>query len=54
MFIHHHIVAEKPKTKLIELKRLSGEFSFVGKIGTDAMSMCVPILELEQTILDFT
>lgn len=51
--VHYFITSEKPKTKFIELKRLSGEFGFVGKIGSDAMSMYVPILELEQSTLDF-
>lgn len=51
--VHYHITKDIPKTKLIELKRLSGEFSFVGKIGSDAMSMYVPILELEQSTFNF-
>lgn len=51
--VHYFVAVEKPKTKFIELKRLSGEFSFVGKIGNDAMSMYVPILELEQSTFNF-
>ncbi len=51
--VHYFITGERPKTKFIELKRLSGEFSFVGKIGNDAMSVYVPILELEQSTFNF-
>ncbi|MDH2908018.1 MAG: hypothetical protein PXX83_08000 [Candidatus Nitrosotalea sp.] len=51
--IHYNITKETPKKKFIELKRLSGEFSFVGKIGSNAMSMYVPILELEQSTFNF-
>lgn len=39
--------------KFIELKRLSGEFIFVDKIGTDSVSLYVPILELEMSSFDF-
>lgn len=51
--VHYFITTEKPKTKFIELKRLSGDSSFVGKIGSDAMSMYIPILELEQSTFNF-
>lgn len=51
--IHYVVEKEKPKPKFIELKRLTGEFSFVEKIGTDAMSLYVPLLELEKSTLLF-
>jgi hypothetical protein len=44
---------EKPGKKFIELKRLSGEFSFVDKIGSDGMSLYIPILELDKSTLKF-
>jgi hypothetical protein len=51
--VHYLISKEKPPKKFIELKRLSGEFSFVDKIGSDGMSLYIPILELESSTLEF-
>ena len=51
--IHYIVVKEKPSKKFIELKRLSGEFSFVDKIGSDGMSLYVPIIEIEKSTLKF-
>ncbi|MBI5377906.1 MAG: hypothetical protein HZA82_04715 [Thaumarchaeota archaeon] len=51
--VRYVIEKEKPKPKFIELKRLTGEFSFVEKIGSDAMSLYIPLLELEKSTLVF-
>ncbi len=51
--VHYLSNKEKPPKKFIELKRLSGEFSFVDKIGNDGMSLYIPILELERSTLEF-
>jgi hypothetical protein len=51
--VHYIVVKEKSGKKFIELKRLTGEFSFVDKIGNDGMSLYVPILELEKSTLKF-
>ena len=51
--VHYLLNKDKPTKKFIELKRLSGEFNFVDKIGNDGMSIYVPILELEMCTLDF-
>jgi hypothetical protein len=51
--VHYLLNKEKPPKKFIELKRLSGEFSFVDKIGNDGMSLYIPILELERSTLEF-
>jgi len=51
--VHYTISKEKPSKKFIELKRLTGEFSFVDKIGRDGMSLYVPILYLEKSTLKF-
>ena len=51
--IHYTIQNDKPNKRFIELKRLSGEFSFVDQIGTDSMSLYVPILELEASSFNF-
>ncbi|MBI3639799.1 MAG: hypothetical protein HY223_05730 [Thaumarchaeota archaeon] len=52
--VHYIIVKEKPSKKFIELKRLTGEFIFVDKIGSDGMSLYVPVLELEKSTLKFS
>ena len=50
----NYIVQDKePTKKWIELKRLTGEYSFVDKIGDDAKSLYVPILELEKSSFNF-
>ncbi len=51
--VHYTISKEKPSKKFIELKRLTGEFSFVDKIGSDGMSLYIPILCLEKSTLKF-
>lgn len=51
--VHYMLVKEKPSKKFIELKRLTGEFSFVDKIGSDGMSLYIPILDLEKSTLKF-
>ena len=51
--VHYMFPKEKPVRKFIELKRLTGEFSFVDKIGSDGMSLYVPILDLEKSTLKF-
>jgi hypothetical protein len=51
--VHYHVEQEKPGKKFIELKRLSGEFSFVDKIGSDGMSLYLPLVELEKASFEF-
>jgi hypothetical protein len=51
--VHFVIEAHMPKEKFIQLKRFTGEFSFVESIGTDAQSIYVPILELDASTLKF-
>ncbi len=51
--VHYHVEQEKPRKKFIELKRLSGEFSFVDRIGSDGMSLYLPLLELEKASFEF-
>jgi len=51
--IHYLVSNSPPAKKLIELKRLTGDFHFVDKIGTDGMSLYIPILELEKSNLKF-
>jgi hypothetical protein len=51
--VHYVVENEKPTKRFIQLKRLSGEFTFVDGIGTDAQSLYVPILGLEKSTLAF-
>lgn len=51
--VHYVLQNEKPIKKFIQLKRLSGEFSFIDTIGSDAQSLYVPILNLEKSTLAF-
>ena len=53
VIVHYIIQNAKPNKKFIELKRLTGEFDFVDKIGTDTQSLYVPLLELEESTFRF-
>ena len=53
IIIHYIIQGERPNKKFIELKRLTGEFEFVDKIGTDTQSLYIPLLELEESTFRF-
>jgi hypothetical protein len=53
VIIHYVVQNEKPIKKFIELKRLTGQFGFVDGIGTDTLSLYIPILELEESTLKF-
>jgi hypothetical protein len=53
VIIHYIVQNEKPNKKIIELKRLTGKFSFIDSIGADAQSIYIPILELEKSTLRF-
>ena len=50
----NYIVQDKePTKKWIELKRLTGEYNFVYKIGNDTKSLYIPVLELEKSSFNF-
>ncbi len=51
--IHYHIEQEKPAHNFIELKRLSGDYHFVDKIGSESMSLYLPLLELDKASVEF-
>ena len=52
--VHYYIIQDKePTNKWIELRRLTGEYSFVDKIGNDTKSLYIPVLELEKSSFDF-
>src|SRR5688500_2863710 len=52
--VHYYIIQDKkPTNKWIELRRLTGEYNFVDKIGNDTKSLYIPVLELEKSSFDF-
>jgi hypothetical protein len=51
--VHYVVQSTKPEKKFIELKRLTGEFVYVDALGTDTLSLYVPILELEKVTFKF-
>ncbi len=51
--IHYNIISEKPSTKFIELNKQNGKYKYVDDIGNDSHSIYIPILELENTTLEF-
>jgi hypothetical protein len=51
--VHYVVQNEKPAKKFIQLKRLSGEYTFIDSLGTDSQSLYIPILQLEKTTLSF-
>src|ERR687886_1188636 len=44
--IHFIIQDTQPSKKFIELRRLTGEFQFAERIGTDTQSLYIPIVKL--------
>src|SRR5215207_4333766 len=53
--VHYYIMIQdkEPANKWIELKRLTGEYNFVDKIGDDTKSLYIPVLELEKSSFNF-
>lgn len=51
--IHYNILSEKPSTKFIQLNKQSGEYKYVDDVGNDSHCLYIPILELENTTLEF-
>jgi hypothetical protein len=51
----HYVVQDKEQTnRWIELRRLTGEYNFVDKIGNDTKSLYIPVLELEKSSFNFS
>ena len=53
IIVHYIIQTDKSGKKFIELKRLTGEFVFIDRIGTDTQSLYIPVLELEKSTFTF-
>ena len=52
--VHYNIVPEKPSSKFIQLNKQNGSYKYVEDIGNDSHSLYIPILELEDTTLEFS
>jgi hypothetical protein len=52
--INYNIVQEKPSNKFIQLNKQNGNYKYVDDIGNDSHSLYIPILELEDTTLEFS
>jgi hypothetical protein len=53
IIVHYIVQPDKSGKKFIELKRLTGEFVFVDRIGIDTQSLYIPVLELEKSTFIF-
>ena len=51
--IHYNILSEKPLTKFIQLNKQSGEYKYINDVGNESHSIYIPILELENSTLEF-
>jgi hypothetical protein len=51
--VRYHVLDRELTKKWIELKRLTGDYTFVDKIGEDTKSLYIPVLELEKSTFDF-
>jgi hypothetical protein len=51
--VHYFVAERKPANKFIELNKLTGKFSFVDSIGSEAQAIYIPILGLKRSTLHF-
>jgi hypothetical protein len=51
--VRYHVLDKELTKKWIELKRLTGDYNFVDKIGEDTKSLYIPVLELEKSTFNF-
>ena len=50
---HYHILNEKPNKKFVELHKMTGEFNLVNGVGTNPLSIYIPIVRLIKSTLRF-
>jgi hypothetical protein len=50
---HYHVLEGKPATKFIELNKISSDFKFVEKSGSNPQSIYIPIVNLVKSTLMF-
>jgi hypothetical protein len=51
--VRYHVLDKVLTKKWIELKRLTGDYNFVDRIGEDTKSLYIPILELDKSTFNF-
>ena len=51
--VHYVVLQDKPEKKFIQLKRLTGDYTYIDSLGSDGQSLYVPVLRLEQSTLEF-
>jgi hypothetical protein len=51
--VRYHVLDKELTKKWIELKRLTGDYTFVDRIGEDTKSLYIPILELDKSTFNF-
>ena len=51
--VRYHVLDNELTKKWIELKRLTGDYTLVDKIGEDTKSLYIPVLELEKSTFNF-
>ena len=50
---HYHVLEGKPATKFIELNKMTYDFKFVEKSGSNPQSIYIPIVNLVKSTLVF-
>ena len=50
---HYHVLDRKPATKFIELNKMTCDFKFVEKSGSNPQSIYIPIVNLVKSTLMF-
>jgi hypothetical protein len=50
---HYNVLEEKPATKFIELNKMTYEYKFVEKVGSNPQSIYIPIVDLVKSTLVF-
>ena len=50
---HYHVLEGKPATKFIELNKITSDYKFVEKSGSNPQSIYIPIVNLVKSTLVF-
>ena len=50
---HYHVLDRKPATKFIELNKMTSDYKFVEKSGSNPQSIYIPIVNLVKSTLMF-
>jgi hypothetical protein len=50
---HYHVLEGKPATKFVELNKMTSDYKFVEKSGSNPQSIYIPIVKLVKSTLVF-